>query len=27
MIVAYEYVHVEISPMLLCVDVMITENF
>jgi len=27
MTVAYEYVHVQISPMLLCVDVLITENF
>ena len=27
MIVAYEYVHVQISPMLFCVDVLITQYF
>jgi len=25
MIVAYEYVHVQISPMLFCVDILITQ--
>ena len=27
MSVAYEYVHVQISPMLFCVDVLITQYF
>jgi len=27
LIVAYEYVHVQISPMLFCVDVLITLYF
>jgi len=27
MIVAYEYVHMQISPMVFCVDVLITQYF